>query len=127
MAKARVALKGSNVTDFQKRVYGACEQIPKGHFSTYMAIARALKSSPRAVGGALRVNPYAPKVPCHRVVASNFYIGGFNKVWGNPKKKDLLQQEGLIITEDDYIAESHRKERLVTEFKLDREVSPYFQ
>jgi methylated-DNA-[protein]-cysteine S-methyltransferase len=87
---------------FAERVYRLCKKIPKGKVSTYGSIAKKLKSSPRAVGQALRCNPYAPVVPCHRVVASNGNIGGFN---GNTKGKDiqrkinLLRKEGIIVKE----------------------------
>lgn len=53
-------------------------QVPEGTVTTYGSIARALKTSPRAVGNALRSNPYAPRVPCHRCVTSTGYINGFS-------------------------------------------------
>jgi methylated-DNA-[protein]-cysteine S-methyltransferase len=58
------------VTKYQERVYTALQQIPSGRITSYNAIAKALNSSPRAVGGALRVNPFAPEIPCHRCIAS---------------------------------------------------------
>ena len=58
-----------------------CSAIPKGKVSTYGALSQVLKSSPRAVGQALRRNPYAPQVPCHRVVASTLELGGFSGSW----------------------------------------------
>ncbi|CAJ0830365.1 1992_t:CDS:2 [Entrophospora sp. SA101] len=67
------------ITNFQFKVYDLCSQIPKGYVSTYKLIANSISSSPRAVGGALKNNPFAPlPIPCHRVIASNFFIGGFN-------------------------------------------------
>ncbi|CAN0536123.1 unnamed protein product, partial [Ectocarpus sp. 8 AP-2014] len=51
--------------------------IPAGKISTYGGVANVLNSSARAVGGALRGNPFAPVVPCHRVVMSDLTIGGF--------------------------------------------------
>nr|POE73752.1 methylated-dna--protein-cysteine methyltransferase [Quercus suber] len=60
----------AKVTPYQSRVYALLEQIPAGHVSTYAALSRALGSSPRAVGGALRRNPFAPRVPCHRVISA---------------------------------------------------------
>ena len=69
-------------TLFEKRVYVACSQIPPGQVSTYGNLAAFLNSSARAVGGALRKNPYYPIVPCHRVVASTMELGGFNGTWG---------------------------------------------
>jgi methylated-DNA-[protein]-cysteine S-methyltransferase len=58
------------VTKYQELVYAALQQIPEGRITSYAAMARALKSSPRAIGGALRVNPFAPEIPCHRCIAS---------------------------------------------------------
>lgn len=63
-------LKQQTVTKYQERVYAALQQIPEGRITTYAAMAKALNSSPRAVGGALRVNPFAPEIPCHRCIAS---------------------------------------------------------
>ncbi len=87
---------------FADKVYALCKNIPKGKVSTYGAIAKALKSSPRAVGQALRCNPYAPIVPCHRVVRSDGSIGGFmGRVKGKAvqKKISLLRKEGIKIVE----------------------------
>ncbi len=50
------------------------------------------------MGGALRINPFNPYVPCHRVVASNLYIGGFFGQWAGRKtartSKDGQSNEG---------------------------------
>lgn len=59
------------LTSHQTRVYALLRQIPSGKVSTYAALSRALHSSPRAIGGALRVNPFAPEVPCHRVIQAD--------------------------------------------------------
>jgi methylated-DNA-[protein]-cysteine S-methyltransferase len=88
---------------FSEKVYELCKKIPKGKVSTYGAIAKALNSSPRAVGQALRCNPYAPVVPCHRVVKSDGTIGGFmGEVNGEAiqKKIALLKKEGVKIKEN---------------------------
>jgi len=70
---------GRVITDFQFRVYDLCRQIPAGKVSTYKAMADVLGSHPRAVGQALRVNPFAPlPIPCHRVVAADGFIGGYS-------------------------------------------------
>ena len=59
-------------TSFQMKVYKATSRIPRGKVATYGWVARQIGCrSAQAVGGALRVNPFAPKVPCHRVVASD--------------------------------------------------------
>ncbi|GIL79371.1 hypothetical protein Vretimale_16547 [Volvox reticuliferus] len=87
-------------TAFEERLYQLCKCIPAGKVSTYGAMASVLKSAPRAVGQALRRNPFAPLVPCHRVVAANLSIGGFSGAWGMAepmvqRKKRLLEDEGI--------------------------------
>lgn len=66
------------ITEFQERVYDLLVQIPPGRVTTYASLARALHTSPRAIGNALRNNPFAPEVPCHRCVASNGYVTGYH-------------------------------------------------
>lgn len=82
---------------FNQKVWNACKRIPKGKVSTYGEIAKAIKNkdSSRAVGNALNKNPFAPIVPCHRVVQSNGSIGGFAS--GAGKKIKLLKKEGIEI------------------------------
>ncbi|KAF5525615.1 Methylated-DNA--protein-cysteine methyltransferase [Colletotrichum aenigma] len=89
-------------TQFEKRVWTALCQVPRGHITTYALLANHLKSSPRAVGNALRRNPYAPQVPCHRVIATGGDLGGFKGK--RPKngegitldeKRSLLRKEGI--------------------------------
>ena len=84
-------------TEFQKNVYALCSRIPEGKVSTYGAMARKLKSSPRAVGQALKVNPYAPTVPCHRVVKSDGNLGGYNGILDSRKKIKLLKKEQVFV------------------------------
>ena len=57
-------------TDFQKRVWRALEKIPPGKPVTYGALAKRLKTSARAIGGACRENPVPIIVPCHRVTGA---------------------------------------------------------
>jgi methylated-DNA-[protein]-cysteine S-methyltransferase len=82
--------------NFNQRVWQLLKRIPKGKVTTYKLVARALKSHGyRAVGNACHRNPYAPVVPCHRVIASDGSLGGYA---GGPKKKRvLLAKEGIII------------------------------
>jgi methylated-DNA-[protein]-cysteine S-methyltransferase len=68
-----------------------------------LLIAKALNSSPRAVGQALKCNPFAPKVPCHRVVASSGALGGFmGQTEGKEiaRKISLLKEEGVLVKEN---------------------------
>ena len=93
----------SQKTPFQKKVLVALCQVPRGKYTTYNAISNHLSSSPRAVGNALRNNPFAPDVPCHRVLATGGGLGGFGGSWGrkgeaglnDDKKRKLLRDEGV--------------------------------
>jgi len=83
-------------TKFQSKVYHVCSKIPKGKVSTYKEIASALDTKAyQAVGTALNKNPFAPKVPCHRVVSTNGDLGGF--AHGPKEKIKLLEKEGIKI------------------------------
>jgi methylated-DNA-[protein]-cysteine S-methyltransferase len=95
------------ITDFQASVYAHLLAIPPGQISTYGALAKVLNSSPRAVGGALRCNPWAPEVPCHRIIASDGFVGGFKGDWqkapsgiNQTEKLRLLKEEGISFTAD---------------------------
>jgi O-6-methylguanine DNA methyltransferase len=92
--------KQVKITPFQKKVYRACQQIPKGKVATYQDIAQTIGCSKtaRAVGNALNKNPFAPLVPCHRVVRANGSIGGFAS--GKRKKSKILRREGITIKEE---------------------------
>jgi len=85
------------ISIFAKQVYELTKLIPKGKVSTYKEISRALGDSKasRAVGNSLNKNPYAPKVPCHRVIKSNGEVGGFAN--GTKKKIIILNKEGVLI------------------------------
>jgi methylated-DNA-[protein]-cysteine S-methyltransferase len=80
-------------TKFELSVYKITSKIPRGKTMTYGQIARKLKTSPRAVGQALKRNPFAPRVPCHRVIMSDGSLGGFN---GNIKKNIAIKRKMLI-------------------------------
>ncbi|MEM2176947.1 MAG: methylated-DNA--[protein]-cysteine S-methyltransferase [Archaeoglobaceae archaeon] len=83
-----------NLPAFTKKVLERVLKIPYGKTITYGELAKDLKSSPRAIGQALKRNTIAVLIPCHRVVAKNS-IGGYS--WGIEIKKALLRLEGLKI------------------------------
>ncbi|KAM6482193.1 6-O-methylguanine DNA methyltransferase [Trichoderma sp. SZMC 28011] len=94
----------SQRTPFEKRVWTALCQIPRGRVTTYGLLSAHLGTSPRAVGNALRRNPFAPEVPCHRVVATGGTLGGFKGSWPKDgegititEKKSLLRGEGVRL------------------------------
>lgn len=93
------------VTPFQYKVYDLVAQVPKGHVTSYKVLSDTLKSAPRAVGQALRLNPFCPlPVPCHRVIASDLTIGGFSGSFGDSQlvanKKAMLELEGCSFNEN---------------------------
>ncbi len=82
--------------NFNEKCYQLLKKVPKGKVTTYKALAHALNSKAyRAVGQAMRANPYAPKVPCHRVINSDGKLGGFAS--GIKNKIALLKKEGIEI------------------------------
>lgn len=85
------------ITQFQRRVYLELLNVPRGATITYGELARRIGcKSAQAVGQALKRNPFAPFVPCHRVVASDGGIGGFHGQREGEmieRKKALLAQE----------------------------------
>ena len=80
-------------TRFQNRVWNYLRRVPYGKTITYGDIARKLKTSPRAVGGALGRNNLMMSVPCHRVVGSDGKLTGFTSVGGVNTKRKLLGLE----------------------------------
>ena len=92
------------ITPFRCRVFLALLEVPRGLVTTYGALAKRVNcGSARAVGGALRHNPLAPEVPCHRVVASDLTLGGFaGQRTGEmiDKKRALLNSEGVCFCDN---------------------------
>ena len=84
---------------FNSLCYQILKKVPRGKATTYKEIARAAgkPKAARAVGNAMNRNPFAPKVPCHRVVKSNGEVGGFAS--GTKKKIEMLKKEGIEIKE----------------------------
>jgi methylated-DNA-[protein]-cysteine S-methyltransferase len=90
--------KLSPAMSFNQKVWAMTARIPEGKVVRYGDIARALNCTAyRAVGNALNKNPYAPGVPCHRVVGSDGSLTGF--AGGLEKKCELLKREGLTLRE----------------------------
>ena len=85
------------VTPFQRRVYEAILKIPRGQVRTYGQVARMIgrPQAARAVGQALKRNRWAPRIPCHRVVAAAWKLGGYSAPGGLPRKRRLLRRENV--------------------------------
>jgi methylated-DNA-[protein]-cysteine S-methyltransferase len=81
---------------FSHNCYDLLKKVPAGRVTTYRELAHALGTKAyRAVGQAMNKNPYAPKVPCHRVISSDGSLGGF--AGGKAKKIALLKKEGVVV------------------------------
>lgn len=81
---------------FNQRVWAITSRIPRGQVATYGQIAKALgTNAARAVGTALNRNPYAPEVPCHRVVGCDGRLVGY--AHGLERKAAMLTEEGVTI------------------------------
>jgi len=80
---------------FSERCYRILRKVPKGKVTTYKALAERLNTKAYRVGNAMNRNPYAPKVPCHRVINSSGELGGFAS--GIKNKIKLLKKEGIQI------------------------------
>jgi methylated-DNA-[protein]-cysteine S-methyltransferase len=91
-----IALDMRGLSDFHRRVYELARRIPPGQTRTYGEIAEELgdKTLARAVGQAMGLNPFAPVVPCHRVLAAGNKPGGFSAGGGALTKLRMLDIEG---------------------------------
>ena len=89
--------KEVKTSSFARQVYQACSRIPRGKVATYQDLARAIGKprASRAVGQALNRNPWAPVVPCHRVIKATGEIGGF--AGGQDIKIAYLRREGITV------------------------------
>lgn len=95
MNKEEVLKKMKAYTPFQQAVWRACMSIPAGETRSYKWIAEKIgkTGAVRAVGSALGKNPFAPVVPCHRVIKSDGTLGGFSAPGGLKAKLALLKAE----------------------------------
>ena len=86
-------------TSFQLEVWTYLKQIPRGSVKTYSQVAKGIGKplAVRAVANAISKNPYAPRVPCHRVIRSDGSLGGYSGKGGIKTKKLLLKREGIKL------------------------------
>jgi len=90
-------------TAFEEKVYDATRSIPRGKVTTYGILGRMIGCrSAQAIGQALQRNPFAPEVPCHRVIKGDLSIGGFFGATGGEavrRKEAMLLKEGVAFPE----------------------------
>lgn len=83
--------------NFRQRIWTLTTRIAAGRVATYGQLASAAGSphAARAVGQAMASNPYAPDVPCHRVVAGDGSLHGYSGAGGVQRKRSMLEAEGV--------------------------------
>ena len=86
-------------TEFQLKVWAYLRKIPRGSVRTYAQVAKDIGKplAIRAVANAIGKNPYAPKIPCHRVIKSDGSLGGYSGKGGVKTKRFLLKKEGIKL------------------------------
>ena len=86
-------------TEFQVKVWAYLRKIPRGSVKTYSEVAKGIGKplAVRAVANAIGKNPFAPKIPCHRVIRSDGSLGGYSGPGGIKTKKKLLKKEGIFV------------------------------
>ena len=84
-------------TKFQIEVWEEIKKIPRGSVKTYKEIAYILgkPNSSRAVANACAKNPLIIEIPCHRVIRSDGFLGGYSGKGGIEQKRKLLIKEGF--------------------------------
>jgi methylated-DNA-[protein]-cysteine S-methyltransferase len=95
-----VVLDDARVGAFDRQVYAAARDVPQGETATYGEIAARIGSpgEARAVGKALRRNPFPLVVPCHRVVGADGRLVGFSAGSGVATKVRILALEGARVS-----------------------------
>lgn len=88
---SKFELEMKHLSDYAQKVLNCVSLVPVGYVTTYGKVAKAMGGSPRAVGRVMATNPFPPLVPCHRVVRSDFTLGGFGG--GITMKWEILQRE----------------------------------
>ena len=88
-------ISSSKGTEFQKKVWQEIVKIPAGEVLSYKQLAANIgkPNAARAVANACGANPFPITIPCHRVVGSNGYLGGYSAKGGAAKKRVLLAKE----------------------------------
>ena len=98
------------LTEFEQRVYKAVQEVPTGKVVTYSILADLLDcGSAQAIGQALKRNPSAPTVPCHRVIRADLNLGGyFGAAEGKrlERKRSLLRAEGVEFDQQDQLIDN---------------------
>ena len=101
------------MTDFQWQVLRATLTIPLGETRSYQWVADKIghPKAVRAVGSALRKNPYPLIIPCHRVVKSDGTLGRYAGKKDGKKAKLLAIEQDIFRRTMTHILKLEKKHR----------------
>jgi O-6-methylguanine DNA methyltransferase len=97
-ASGDISLATEHLSNYTKKVIKVTSLIPVGYVASYSSVAKVAGGSPRAVGRVMASNPFAPIVPCHRVVSSDFTLSGYGG--GLNVKLEILKRESRGYTSE---------------------------
>jgi O-6-methylguanine DNA methyltransferase len=106
----RLLLATEHLSKYGKNVIETVCKVPAGYVTTYGEVAKASGGGPRAVGQIMASNPFAPVCPCHRVVKSDFTLGGYGG--GLETKLAFLKRERRSYPSEQEIPVDSRKLRI---------------
>ena len=110
--RGRAATGRCRPTSFEARVYDALKEIPRGRVVTYASLARHIECrSAQAVGQALKRNTRSPVVPCHRVIRTDGFLGGYSGESAGERvarKRRFLAEEGVLFDESGQLCDADR-------------------
>lgn len=93
----KIIEKDTHITSFQRKVYLALLDVPRGTTISYKQLGEKIGcKSAQAIGQALKRNPFAPHVPCHRVIASDGSIGGFH----GQREGEMIEKKIKLLKEE---------------------------
>lgn len=93
----KIIEKDTHITSFQRKVYLALLDVPRGTTISYKQLGEKIGcKSAQAIGQALKRNPFAPHVPCHRVIASDGSIGGFH----GQREGEMIDKKMKLLKEE---------------------------
>lgn len=87
----RFLLITDRMSNYARKVLKAVTLIPTGYVTSYGSVAKAVGGSPRSVGRVMASNPFPLIIPCHRVITSDFSLGGYGE--GLQVKLEILSRE----------------------------------
>jgi len=106
-ASRELVLAKEHLSDYARRVLEVTALIPVGYVASYGGVSKAAGGGARAVGNVMASNPFAPVVPCHRVVASDLTLGGYGG--GLDLKLRMLKRERRGYASEKTISVGGRK------------------